>query len=41
MLGDVVNVARSGFIPKRHIDDNIILAAELVKEYNRKHIYVS
>ncbi|XP_056689421.1 uncharacterized protein [Spinacia oleracea] len=38
VIGEVVNVAQSGFIPQRHISDNILMATEFVKGYNRKHI---
>lgn len=38
VIGQVVNVAQSGFIPQRHIADNILLATELIKGYNQKHL---
>lgn len=34
----VINEKQEGSIPGRKIGDNIILAHELVKGYNRKHI---
>ena len=36
--GEVVNEAQSGFIPGRHIADNILLATELIRGYARKHM---
>lgn len=38
VIGEVVNYAQSGFIPHRNISDNIILASELIKGYNQRHI---
>lgn len=34
----IISEAQAGFIHGRKIADNIILAHELVKAYNRKHI---
>lgn len=34
----IIYEAQAGFFPERKIADNIILAHELVKEYNRKHM---
>lgn len=38
MKATVISEAQSGFIPWRKIAENIILATELVKAYQRKHI---
>lgn len=38
VIGDVVSCAQSGFIPHRHIADNILMATELIKGYSRKNI---
>lgn len=38
VIGEVINQAQSGFIPGRHIADNIILATELIRGYGRSHI---
>lgn len=38
VIGSVISETQSGFIPGRKISDNIILAIELVKAYQRKHI---
>lgn len=38
VIGEVVDGAQSGFIPKRHIADNTLLATELIRGYNRKHM---
>ncbi|GJT20143.1 RNA-directed DNA polymerase, eukaryota, reverse transcriptase zinc-binding domain protein [Tanacetum coccineum] len=36
-LSKVVNINQSAFIPGRHIQDNILLAQELMRGYNRKN----
>ncbi|XP_056697670.1 uncharacterized protein [Spinacia oleracea] len=38
VVGKVVSECQAGFITGRHIADNILLATELVKGYNRKHL---
>lgn len=38
MIGTLINEAQAGFIPRRKIADNIILAHELVKAYTRKNM---
>lgn len=38
VMGEVVNQSQSGFIPERHIADNINLATELIRGYGRAHI---
>ncbi|XP_056697419.1 uncharacterized protein [Spinacia oleracea] len=38
VVGSVVSECQAGFIPGRHIADNIMLATGLVKGYNRKHL---
>ncbi|XP_057249324.1 uncharacterized protein LOC130590787 [Beta vulgaris subsp. vulgaris] len=38
VIGEVVNEAQSGFIPGRHISDNILLATELIRGYTRKYM---
>ncbi|XP_056698699.1 uncharacterized protein [Spinacia oleracea] len=38
VVGSIVSDCQAGFIPGRHISVNILLATELVKGYNRKHI---
>ena len=38
VINEVMNPTQSGFIPGRHIADNILLATELIKGYNRKHM---
>ena len=37
MIGEVIDHAQSGFIPGRQIENNILLAAELIKGYSRKN----
>ncbi|GJS13862.1 RNA-directed DNA polymerase, eukaryota, reverse transcriptase zinc-binding domain protein [Tanacetum coccineum] len=36
-LNKIVNINQSAFIPGRHIQDNILLAQELMRGYNRKN----
>ncbi|GJR74233.1 RNA-directed DNA polymerase, eukaryota, reverse transcriptase zinc-binding domain protein [Tanacetum coccineum] len=36
-LSEIVNINQSAFIPGRHIQDNILLAQELLRGYNRKN----
>lgn len=38
VMNCIISEAQAGFSPRRRIADNIILAHELVKSYNRKHI---
>ncbi|XP_048493464.1 uncharacterized protein LOC125494011 [Beta vulgaris subsp. vulgaris] len=38
MIGIVVDLAQAWFMPGRNISDNILLAIELIKSYNTKHI---
>lgn len=38
MIGSVVDMAQTGFMPGRNISDNILLATKLIKSYNTKHI---
>ncbi|KAH0701824.1 hypothetical protein KY285_016102 [Solanum tuberosum] len=38
IMAHIISEAESGFIPGRKIDDNIVLATELVKTYSRQHI---
>lgn len=38
VITEVVSDCQSGFIPRRCIDDNILLATELIKGYGRAHI---
>lgn len=38
VVGEVVSEFQSGFIPGRHLVDNILMATELIKGYGRKHI---
>ncbi|XP_021714658.1 uncharacterized protein LOC110682631 [Chenopodium quinoa] len=38
VIGEVVDEAQAGFIPGKHIGDNILLATELIKGYNHRHI---
>lgn len=38
VIGDVVSEFQYGFIPERQISDNILLATELIKGYNRAHV---
>ncbi|GKB93597.1 hypothetical protein Tco_0979734 [Tanacetum coccineum] len=35
-LSDLVGLNQSAFVPKRHIQDNILLSQELLKGYDRK-----
>lgn len=37
MLGKIVNKNQSAFIPGRHISDNILVAQELMKGYDKKY----
>nr|QIA97950.1 hypothetical protein AP_R.00g000460-v1.0.a3 [Amaranthus palmeri] len=37
VMGSIIDQAQSGFIPGRQMADNILLAAELIKGYNRKN----
>lgn len=38
MIREVVNNAQSGFIPGKHISDNILLATKLIKGYSHRYI---
>lgn len=38
IIGETVDCAQSGCIPKGHIGDNILLATELIKGYTRKYV---
>ncbi|XP_021768922.1 uncharacterized protein LOC110733214 [Chenopodium quinoa] len=38
VVGSVVNDAQAGFIPGKHIGDNIFLATELIKGYSHKFV---
>nr|CCA65981.1 hypothetical protein [Beta vulgaris subsp. vulgaris] len=38
VITEVVDCAQTGFIPERHIGDNILLATELIRGYNRRHV---
>ena len=38
VIGEVVNEAQAGFIPGKHIGDNILLATELIKGYSQKFL---
>lgn len=38
VINEVVNPSQAGFIPGRAINDNILLATELIKGYNRRHV---
>ncbi|XP_056698457.1 uncharacterized protein [Spinacia oleracea] len=38
IVGNIINGSKAGFIPGRSIADNILLASELIKGYNRKYI---
>lgn len=38
VMNHIISDSQAGFIPRRRIADNIILAHELVKSYNMKHI---
>ncbi|XP_021741178.1 uncharacterized protein LOC110707475 [Chenopodium quinoa] len=38
VVGEVVDDAKAGFIPRKHICDNIFLATELIKGYTNKFI---
>lgn len=38
VMSYIISEAQAGFVPGRGIADNIVLAHELVKSYNRKHI---
>lgn len=37
VLGSIVDKNQSAFIPRRHIIDNILVAQELMREYDRKY----
>lgn len=37
IIGEIADCDQSGFIPQRHISDNILLATEFIKGYTRKH----
>ena len=37
VIAKVIDTAQSGFIPGRHMSDNILLAAELIKGYSRNN----
>ncbi|GJU04495.1 probable L-cysteine desulfhydrase, chloroplastic [Tanacetum coccineum] len=36
-LSKIVNINQSAFLPRRHIQDNILIAQELLRGYNRKN----
>lgn len=38
VIGEVVSESQVGFIHRRQLGDNIILATELIKGYTRKHM---
>ncbi|XP_020249226.1 uncharacterized protein LOC109826612 [Asparagus officinalis] len=38
VMGYLINEAQSAFVKGKHISSNILLANEIVKSYNRKHI---
>ena len=38
VIGEVINEAQAGFIPGKHIGDNILLATELIKGYSQKAV---
>ncbi|XP_021738025.1 uncharacterized protein LOC110704529 [Chenopodium quinoa] len=38
VIGEVIDDAQAGFIPGKHIGDNILLATELIKGYDHKFI---
>ncbi|XP_021729346.1 uncharacterized protein LOC110696366 [Chenopodium quinoa] len=38
IIGEVIDDAQAGFIPGKHIGDNILLATELIKGYDNKFI---
>ncbi|XP_048503093.1 secreted RxLR effector protein 78-like [Beta vulgaris subsp. vulgaris] len=38
MINEVIDLAQAGCMPGRNISDNILLATELIKGYNTKHI---
>ncbi|XP_021736151.1 uncharacterized protein LOC110702704 [Chenopodium quinoa] len=38
IIGEVIDDAQAGFIPSKHIGDNILLATELIKGYDHKFI---
>ena len=38
IIGEVIDDAQAGFIPGKHIGDNILLATELIKGYDHKFI---
>ncbi|XP_056695596.1 uncharacterized protein [Spinacia oleracea] len=38
VVGSVVSEFQAGFIPGRHIVDNVVVATELVKAYSMKHL---
>ncbi|XP_021741304.1 uncharacterized protein LOC110707584 [Chenopodium quinoa] len=38
VVGTVINDAQAGFIPGKHISDNILLATELIKGYSHKFV---
>lgn len=38
VIGEVVDTAPAGFIPRRNITDNILVATDLIKGYTRKGI---
>lgn len=38
MIGEVVNEAQARFVPGKHIEDNILLATELLKGYSHKFV---
>lgn len=38
VIGEVVDTSQSGFKPNRHISENILLATELIRGYNRRSV---
>lgn len=40
VVNEVVNCAKTGFILDRNIGDNTLLTTELIRGYNRSHIFL-
>lgn len=38
VIADVIDPAKSGFIPRRQLLDNVLLSSELIKGYGRKRL---
>lgn len=38
VMSDIIDPAKTGFVPNRQLLDNVLLAIELIKGYGRKYL---